>query len=1302
MSSSTNTKYRPKKSLNIISFYRIVTFILLPLFVVYLALDPFFNLPVDGYHKFILFYTVIMLTLLLILTKFEFFRKNFHFAHTVFLSGLMLINLFWYFNEQDFLGTASLLVSANLIGIVLIHPKVTAWFYGCSFVIYGSLSVYFEFYQLEISFMLLTVALVITLFSFWRHSLRVDLKNARKTFQGMFDSSNQIIYVLSEDLDILDVNIGAEQFLKEKGVGSFENKKFTDVFYSETEMCTQNMDRAITECRKNGHSKFQANCGIIGSEDVLPMEYRLSRGQYFEEKAYILNARIIKEQRDYENSLIQNKDNITKVLENISAFVFNISYDVGERFRHKVNYVSSRVENVYGYSEDEYISLVKSGRISKDVHPDDVGRFNEKFEELLQIHGTSSWTFRMEVFGKWRWIEEKITVEKTEDPDFLNLFGKVKDITNEVKKAEKLRESEKKYKDLFESNLAGVYKTHVSGDILECNSSFAKILGYKTAAELINKNVKNLYYDTSDRSKYLSDLRKSKALNNHLSMIKRKDGRRLILNNNVTLIEDEEGEYNWIVGTVIDVTDLHETGLALTHSEEKYRLLFEESNSAILLLVIDEEDSFVIDVNEQAQKVFGLEEVDFLGKKLNEISAKQFTKKEQTNNILHKLKDGERVESEWIFMRSSGEQFFAEVSFTAVNLEEERVAQVVIKDISERKEYEAEILESRLSFKNIVDRSPVGIMIFTENKLNYLNPQGEEIYNNVLKSKAKTIQTIFPESSQYLLTDLIKEAENKISSYTEIALGSDSKNYSINVVKTIYEKQQANVLLLQDISLQNEYSTQKLRAEVAEETAIQLQTEIEKHKITQATLSEFSSRLQSLLDSAANLFILTLDENFNVVGYNKKSRDFIETRLHKTLQLGDNFLKIFPTEEYAVKVIEERFKRVLEGEYFEMISHFPTDEGEAWMEAFMNPIKIEGKEVSEFSFIAHDITERVENKERLTSSEENNKAILVALPDILFKVDREGMFTDYRASSESNERAFFNFIETDKVKGLFVHEVFKDQKLAQDIKENIEKTFLTNELITQNYSLTLENDDETTVVHYENRYSKLNENELVIISRNITDSTEYEAKLIESVKEKEILLKEVHHRVKNNLQVINSILNLQSSYVKDDETLQIIIESQNRIRSMSYIHESLYQTKDFSHISFDTYITNLVQNLIHSYQVSNEKIQLKLDVDPINLALDQAIPCGLILNELITNAMKYAYPDNKGGEISISVKENKNKVSISIADFGVGLPKGFKIDDSETLGLSLVDTLIDQVDGELSLKTDSGTEFLIIFEKQEF
>ena len=127
----------------------------------------------------------------------------------------------------------------------------------------------------------------------------------------------------------------------------------------------------------------------------------------------------------------------------------------------------------------------------------------------------------------------------------------------------------------------------------------------------------------------------------------------------------------------------------------------------------------------------------------------------------------------------------------------------------------------------------------------------------------------------------------------------------------------------------------------------------------------------------------------------------------------------------------------------------------------------------------------------------------------------------------------------------------------------------------------------------------------------------------------------------------------------------------------------------------------MVQNLVHSYQLYSGKTKLNLNIERIHLVLDQAIPCGLILNELVSNSLKYAYPEEYGGEIQIEIKEINNRVSIRVEDFGIGLPKGFKIEESESLGLGLVDTLVDQIDGELILKTDSGTKYLIIFDKQE-
>lgn len=226
-----------------------------------------------------------------------------------------------------------------------------------------------------------------------------------------------------------------------------------------------------------------------------------------------------------------------------------------------------------------------------------------------------------------------------------------------------------------------------------------------------------------------------------------------------------------------------------------------------------------------------------------------------------------------------------------------------------------------------------------------------------------------------------------------------------------------------------------------------------------------------------------------------------------------------------------------------------------------------------------------------------------------------------------------------------------------------------------------------------------NKYDLACLAIDITDKKKAEKELLESLKEKEILLKEVHHRVKNNLQVISSILNLQSSYVKDENTLTILRESQNRIKSMSFIHESLYQNKDFSNVNFSAYLKKLVKNLVQSYQLENNNILLNLDLQSISLNLDQSIPCGLIVNELVSNAIKYAYPLNVKGLLSIELKEVNSIISVIVADNGVGLPEGFSIQETQTLGLQLVDSLVHQLDAELKVDVKKGTKYTITFTK---
>jgi two-component sensor histidine kinase len=221
--------------------------------------------------------------------------------------------------------------------------------------------------------------------------------------------------------------------------------------------------------------------------------------------------------------------------------------------------------------------------------------------------------------------------------------------------------------------------------------------------------------------------------------------------------------------------------------------------------------------------------------------------------------------------------------------------------------------------------------------------------------------------------------------------------------------------------------------------------------------------------------------------------------------------------------------------------------------------------------------------------------------------------------------------------------------------------------------------------------------DLACLAVDLTYKKETELKLRKLLNEKEILLKEVHHRVKNNLQVISSILNLQSSYVKDQQTLDILRESQNRIKAMSFIHESLYRSDDFSFVNFSSYINSLSSNLVQTYIIEHGNIKLELDLGDANLSLDQAIPCGLIINELVSNSIKYAFPSNKQGKIRIELIKEDNKIYLKVSDNGIGLPDNLDVENTDTLGLQLVYILISQLDGDIKVINKKGTTFLLNF-----
>jgi two-component sensor histidine kinase len=228
------------------------------------------------------------------------------------------------------------------------------------------------------------------------------------------------------------------------------------------------------------------------------------------------------------------------------------------------------------------------------------------------------------------------------------------------------------------------------------------------------------------------------------------------------------------------------------------------------------------------------------------------------------------------------------------------------------------------------------------------------------------------------------------------------------------------------------------------------------------------------------------------------------------------------------------------------------------------------------------------------------------------------------------------------------------------------------------------------------------ESHILTILRDVSELKATQEKLRASLFEKEVLLSEIHHRVKNNLQVISGLLNLQAQHIHDENDRGIYKESQNRIITMALIHEALYQSSNLTRVQFADYIRNLSKNLIISYGLGKKRIRLEIDAQEASMVVDTAIPCGLIINELLTNALKHAFPNRRKGTIHLAFRRLQGEMyELLIQDDGIGIPKDVDIRKTDSLGLRLVNALVEQLGGTLEMERDGGTTFRIVIQEYQ-
>jgi len=598
-------------------------------------------------------------------------------------------------------------------------------------------------------------------------------------------------------------------------------------------------------------------------------------------------------------------------------------------------------------------------------------------------------------------------------------------------------------------------------------------------------------------------------------------------------------------------------------------------------------------------------------------------------------------------------------------------------------------------YQNLIENLPVGVLIINSDKIDYANPHALKLLGISENQVSKLIPVQFLHPSYNNEFDLLVNGikAGKQPGFIELKIRKVDTKAILDVETSGGLLDDGSIqLLIHDISTRKQLVREQLRAQIAEETNLQLQREIIERSKAEKELRQAQEYARSIIDSSLDMIVAT-DINYNINEYNAAAEaTFGYTREEV---MGKPLSMLFSDEQEMTKVVErindvgslanEIINRKKDGTFF--ISFLSA-----------SVIKNEKGETIGAMGVSRDITALKKAEEELRLSEERHRAIYDQAYIGIARIAKMGRFLlvnerlcdmlDYTAD-ELYKKTFYELGVQEEVEESLVD---WDQLLSGRIKNfSREQTYVRKdgELLSANVTVSLVRD------------SNDNPNYFVAVFEDITERKEYERQLEASIKEKEVLLKEVHHRVKNNMQVISSILNLQSSYIEDETALAILRESQDRIKSMSFVHESLYQSKTLSEVNFSEYVQNIARNLFHSYGRPEGGLSLDFDLEEVFLNLDTSIPCGLIINEVVSNSLKYAFQGREKGVIRIEFsKLADGKLKLIVSDNGIGLPDNFDIENAESLGLQLVTTLVTQVSGELKIDTSNGTEFNIVFKEQ--
>jgi PAS domain S-box-containing protein len=995
-----------------------------------------------------------------------------------------------------------------------------------------------------------------------------------------------------------------------------------------------------------------------------------------------------------EKALRESEERYRKVIEQSHDAIFICR---GSKFV----FVNDRVSEISGFSKKELYDM----DMWDLLHPEDrehvmgIAGGRTKGEAVPQTYEARIVTKNGEV----RYLEFAVTTLLF-NGEHANLCS-VRDITERRRADDALRKSEEKYRSIFNTFDDLYYQTDMQGLITTLSPSCKKITGWE-ASELIGLQVLDLYPFPEQRKLLLNEMLIAGAVHDFEVILKNKEGKHLNVSVTSHIVRDDKGNAVGVEGSLRNITERKMVEDALHASEEKYRTLADFL--PVMVFEADREGKITF-ANRLTYPTFGIEPEDVTAG-INVIDYIVPEERPVAESSLLKLFQGEtRGPSEYTLMRKDKSRFPAMIRASAIFGKKNHTAsgiRGVIIDLTERKQKDEALRQSVASYHGLFNAVKDAICILDRaGSFIDANKGAEEMFGyphqffvgktiGLLASQGKND----PEQAKNRVEKAFHGEPQQLEFWAQRSNGDEFLT-DVRLYKGTYFGQDVVIALAVDI-------TERKKAE-------------EELKGSEQYLKTIFHSVQTglvIIDPQTHIIMDANPAAVQLIGAEKSAiigavcDDFICHTMRGKCPVTDLHLNIENAESLLIKadgkkipILKTVIPVTISGQQFLLESFLDITDRKRAEDAMQKAYfeleqKVEERtlELSKLTGnLQNEIAERNRVMEALLASEEKYRSLVEQIGDIVFHIDQYGFLTyvsphvlaDMGISPEqiSKIRAFElappkyqETIEKYLEPGLSSHQPVSGFEI--EVPDFVSKKSLIFEVnATPSYDKT------GTYTGYSG------------IARDITERKALQNEIASSLKEKEILLKEIHHRVKNNMQVISSLLNLQVRLMKDVKGREALRESQNRVMSIALVHEKLYQSKSLARIQYQDYLKTIAENLLQSYGIPPGKIRIDINADNVVLPISKAIPISLMINEMLSNSLKYAFPDDRTGVIIVDIQKEGDQHTLVVRDDGIGLPEGFDLDHTETLGLQLVNSLVGQILGTITLNRTRGTEFRIAF-----